>query len=541
LAGYNFNNSADDSVAGSLIIDDYASISASNGTDGIRGFNYGIGDITIAAEAGATISGGRYGIAAIGHDGGEAHINNSATVSGASAAIFAQTTGTGAITIVNSTTGVVESSGNASSPAISIADDPTGSGVITNFGTIEAFQNSAASLAILEVGGVLTINNSAQIIGDVNLSNAIFNNNAGADWEIAGTNTFASGINIINNAGTINSQGSLTTIQITAGSLDIVGAINGTVNLAVGNGATLELNGPSSSGESVTFLGTQGTLKLDQSLTSPFLGPISNLDATSLAHDNIDLADLAWTAASSAQYVSATATSGTLTVNDGVGHTEVFSLVNYTGAGIFFAQNDGQGGTLVFDPPDAAVSSSIELPAFVPTRAEAAFTGFASGVSLTSESQSSSSLASDRAGNVENASANLDYNLSHLASGQMAPERFPTLGQPATPQGLPQAQQLNLPGTQSSHVATQEASLLGAGDTFQFKLTMGAATQARILDHAVSNVDLEHAVGANLTALQALISPDQIAHDPSLILGHAFDPIAHVPPGLLHAEGFMFS
>ncbi len=32
---------------------------------------------------------------------------------------------------------------------------------------------------------------------------------------------------------------------------------------------------------------------------------------------------------------------------------ETFNLVNYAGVGLFTAQNDGQGGALVFDPPDA--------------------------------------------------------------------------------------------------------------------------------------------------------------------------------------------
>jgi hypothetical protein len=50
------------------------------------------------------------------------------------------------------------------------------------------------------------------------------------------------------------------------------------------------------------------------------------------------------------QYAATTATSGVLTVNDGNGHVETFNLVNYVGAGVFTAQNDGQGGTLVFTP-----------------------------------------------------------------------------------------------------------------------------------------------------------------------------------------------
>ncbi|MGB6398816.1 MAG: hypothetical protein WBF73_24525, partial [Bradyrhizobium sp.] len=364
LAGYNFNGSPDNNVAGSLIVDDYASISAPSGTDGIRGFNYGIGDITIMAESGAVISGGRYGIAAVGHDGGNVQINNSSTVSGATAGILAQDTGAAAISINNSSAGVIESSGSSSIPAISIVDDPTGRAVINNFGKVEASQNSAAGLAILETGGSVTINNSSSIVGGVNLSNAIINNNVGADWEFAGTNTFSSGVNIINNAGTINGQGAAGGIQISAGSLDIVGALSGTVDLAIGNAAMLELNGPASVGETVTFLGTQGTLKLDHSLTSPFVGQIANLTGTSLVHDNIDLADLVWTGTGSASYTANTATSGVLTVTDGSGHSEHFNLINYTGSGVFTAQSDGNGGTLVFDPPASSPLAVITTPSF---------------------------------------------------------------------------------------------------------------------------------------------------------------------------------
>ena len=472
LAGFNFNSSADDSVAGSVIIDDFASISAPDGTDGIRGFNYGIGDITVTAEAGATISGGRYGIAANGHDGGDARITNAATVNGASAGISAQTTGTGVITIFNSATGVIESSGNSSSPAISIADNPIATSVITNAGAIEASQDSAAALAILEVGGLLTINNSAQIIGDVNLSNAIFNNNVGGDWEIAGINTFAAGINVINNAGTIHSQGSLATVQITAGSLDIVGAINGTVNLAVGDGATLELNGPSSAGQTVTFLGSQGTLKLDQSLTLPFLGPISNLDGTALAHDNIDLADLVWNATSSAQYVSATATSGTLTVTDGVGHSEVFSLVNYSGAGIFTVQSDGQGGTLVFDPPAAATPAN-SLTAITSGDVEASnveLNEFRFGPSVTDRPSGLSDTDFKFAAPVahlgfgasshENANAHVDW---HFVASQDYPDPAKMVSRSDAPH-LPYAQKNEF----APHEFNSNTGLVHADDIFRF-------------------------------------------------------------------------
>src|SRR5260370_3257028 len=84
---------------GNVAIDDYASIVAPAGTDGIRGTNYGTGTVTIIAEAGATIDAGRYGIEAFAYDGGDVSVTNHATVIGSTAAIDAMTTSTGTVGI----------------------------------------------------------------------------------------------------------------------------------------------------------------------------------------------------------------------------------------------------------------------------------------------------------------------------------------------------------------------------------------------------------------------------------------------------------
>ncbi len=80
LAGYDNNLSAEDDVHGNVTIDDYGSITAAAGTDGIRGYNWGTGMVTVIAEAGADIIAGRYGLAARGHDGGDVSVTNYATV-----------------------------------------------------------------------------------------------------------------------------------------------------------------------------------------------------------------------------------------------------------------------------------------------------------------------------------------------------------------------------------------------------------------------------------------------------------------------------
>ena len=100
--------------------------------DGIRAYNYGVGDVTVntfggsitalggngagvgimaqsfgpgsvrvTTSASTTISAGRYGIAAIGYNGGNVTMTNYATVNGGSAAIDATTTAGGIVTIDN--------------------------------------------------------------------------------------------------------------------------------------------------------------------------------------------------------------------------------------------------------------------------------------------------------------------------------------------------------------------------------------------------------------------------------------------------------
>jgi hypothetical protein len=523
-----------------LIIDDYAAISAPSGTDGIRGFNYGLGDITITAEPGAVISGGRYGIAAIGHDAGDAHINNSATVSGATAGILAQTTGTGAISINNYSAGVIQSSGSSSIPAISIVNDPTGSAIINNFGNIRASQSSAAGLAILETGSSVTINSSSLIVGDVNLSSAIINNKAGADWEFAGTNTFASGVNIINNSGVINGQGSAGIIQITAGSLDIVGAINGTVNLAIGNGAMLELNGPTSAGETVTFLGTQGTVKIDNSLTAPFLGKIANLTGTPLIHDNIDLADLVWTGAGSATYNASTTTSGVLTVTDGNGNSEQFNLINYTGSGVFTVQSDGNGGTLVFDPPASSPSSAITAGSFAFFGGQVSphhFEGFEPLPNFGFFHDPPGSITADR--DLEHPRDSLvDSKADSLTQLQFSIDQTKS-NLPPTSQGLTQSREGTIPSDSLSTTTFQENTRMwghGGGDTFRFKPELGANPDK--FPEFADAIGLEHSATGRGADLQAPVQHPMHNLDVFTYVGHHESPILTAPPNPANTDHF---
>lgn len=130
-------------VAGNVLVQDYASITAAAGTDGIRAFNYGTGSVSIITETGATIAGGRYGVAGFAYDGGNVSITNYASVTGTTAGIDAGTTGSGTI-------------------------------LIDNYGTIAgAVVSSAAATTTFynEVGGTWTSNGNSSFTGSTKLIN----------------------------------------------------------------------------------------------------------------------------------------------------------------------------------------------------------------------------------------------------------------------------------------------------------------------------------------------------------------------------------
>ena len=69
-----------------------------------------------------------------------------------------------------------------------------------------------------------------------------------------------------------------------------------------------------------------------------------------------------------------------------------------------------------------------------------------------------------------------------------------------------------------------------------------AGRQIHLRHYAGGKVGLEHSAIANFAELQALMPPNQSVHDRLPNLGHGdVFAITHVPPGHLHAEGFLFS
>ncbi|MGH6708545.1 MAG: hypothetical protein ACREEK_06195 [Bradyrhizobium sp.] len=287
LAGYNPNNldTPNGSVHGNVSIDNYANIFAAAGADGIRGVNYGTGDITIVIEVGAGVSGGRYGAAALGYNGGNVSITNSGTVTATTDAVIALTTG-------------------------------AGTAIIDNFG---------------------------HVVGNASGYNVTFTNELGGDWSLNGGTSVFTGNSTLVNAGLIDSNGvsaisglagisNTGTIEVQSGSLMVGGPITG-AGVVVIYGATMEFGGASDA--NVQFTSTAvGTLKLDDALH--FTGTVTGFSFG----DTIDLVGIA------PANVGVT-NSGHLQINYGTGSFQLIG--NYDPAGFTITSDGGGGTNITWN------------------------------------------------------------------------------------------------------------------------------------------------------------------------------------------------
>jgi hypothetical protein len=124
----------------------------------------------------------------------------------------------------------------------------------------------------------------------------------------------------------------------------------------IGAGAILELSAATS--EAVTFSGSTGTLIIDHSAT--FSGEIFSLtgDGHLSSSDQIDLRDIAFGSGTVSSFTG-NSSGGTLTITDAQDHTTNISLVGNYSDSAFSLSSDGNGGTIVIDPPVADSASGI--------------------------------------------------------------------------------------------------------------------------------------------------------------------------------------
>jgi hypothetical protein len=273
------------------------------------------------------------------------------------------------------------------------------------------------------------------------------------------------------------------------------------------------------------------------------VGQIANLTGTSLIHDNIDLADLVWTGTGSASYTSNTAASGVLTVTDGNGHSEQFNLISYTGSGAFTVQNDGNGGTLVFDPPVSPTSSAIAAGSFAFLCGQAAphhfdgleplphfrfFHGPLDGITANRDLEHPrDSLFDSKADDLTNWHFSVDQNKSNL---------------PPTSQALTHSLQGNIPTDSLGGSTPRENTGIwdhGSGDSFRFKPGLGASNPDRFPEFADA-IGSEHAAIGRNADLQALVHS---IHNLDVFTeaGHHENPISSVssnPANIDHVSSY---
>nr|WP_249152443.1 VCBS domain-containing protein [Bradyrhizobium liaoningense] len=327
----------------------------------------GAGDIT--ATIGACVT-GAVGLDVLANGDGDVTITNNGTVTGTTGAgIHVTQDGAGATgsTHITNTGSVVGADGEA---AISIQENATGTALIDNSGTIGpdgAGAVTSTTVAILETGGAITINNSGEINGNISVASATFNNEAGGTWTVSGASVFGT-LSTIDNAGTIdlldgaaissadgltfaitNSNaidswgttsitGTITntgTIEVNSGTLTLFGSLSGTGSVSIDADAMLKLEG--SVTQTVTFSGGNAELEID---TATFDGTIAGLSST----DKIDLTTIKYDIGTTATYDALT---GELTVSDAYGDSITLKLSGDYSNAHFAGSDDGSGHTLI--------------------------------------------------------------------------------------------------------------------------------------------------------------------------------------------------
>jgi len=186
---------------------------------------------------------------------------------------------------------------------------------------------------------------SVTTTGGAELLNWVYNPGSAVDFLKSGdvlTITYNAQVN--DGAGNVGSQPLTITIIGDSGSVTIA------------NGAVMELGDFIGVGEAITFQGSTGVLVIDNVLhlsgtISGFTGNGTLADSDQLDLKNIDF--------NSMSFLSSFA-NNTLSLTDGTHSTSLHFNGSYSSANFSFA-SDGQGGTIIYDPPAASVNAAAAL------------------------------------------------------------------------------------------------------------------------------------------------------------------------------------
>ncbi|WP_346015321.1 VCBS domain-containing protein [Bradyrhizobium sp. 39] len=408
IAGYKPGGTGtfSNAVKGDVTVTSDATIIADAGY-GIEAFTWGAGNLTVTTGATSSITAAGTAIGAFDHGGGDVSVTNNGSAIGA-VGVSAVANGSGDVTIVNhggitstSLAGIsvtqnemgatgsthITNTGSIVAPsahaAIFIQENATGIAQIDNsatgtIGPAVASTVTAATYAIVETGGHITINNAGHINGNISVASATFNNELGGTWTVAGSGIFGNASSIVNhgaidlhgasisgsglsveNYATIDSWGTASitgtvantgSIEVHAGTLTLFGSLSGAGSVTVDVGAWLKLEGTVTATQTITLDGDGAHLQID---ASTFGGSIAALSA----HDTIDLSSIVYDDGTSATYNTA---AGELVVSDAHNHTITLKLaagVDYSNYH-FAGSDDGHGGTLI------TINSDDDKPVF---------------------------------------------------------------------------------------------------------------------------------------------------------------------------------
>ncbi|PSO32860.1 VCBS domain-containing protein [Bradyrhizobium sp. MOS002] len=408
IAGYKPGGTGtfSNAVKGDVTVTSDATIIADAGY-GIEAFTWGAGNLTVTTGATSSISAAGTAIGAFDHGGGDVSVTNNGSAVGA-VGVSAIANGSGDVTIVNhggitstSLAGIsvtqnevgatgsthITNTGSIVAPsahaAIFIQENATGIAQIDNsatgtIGPAVASTVTAATYAIVETGGAITINNAGHISGNISVATATFNNELGGTWTVAGSGIFGNASSIVNhgaidlhgasisgtglsveNYATVDSWGTASitgtvantgSIEVHDGALTLFGSLSGTGSVTVDVGAWLKLEGTVTATQTITLDGDGAHLQID---ASTFGGSIAALST----NDTIDLSTIKYGLGTSAVYVanSNPSTGGVLTVTDADGNHISLDLAGADYSNAHFAgSDDGTGHTLITMTDDHA-------------------------------------------------------------------------------------------------------------------------------------------------------------------------------------------
>lgn len=245
---------------------------------------------------------------------------------------------------------------------VTVVDPPlSGPLSVPDGGTASISAAAASAVTFASANGLLELNQSQSFTGTV----AGFAGQDQIDFADIGfgtSTTFGYSANSGNTLGVLTVSDGVDTADVTfvgqysAASFALTSDGNGGVMitvvpqpLTVAAGATVVVSSADSA--PVTFAASTGTLQLDD--PSAFSGQITGFtgDGTLSGSDQIDLAGIDYNT------VQDSFTDGVLTVSDGINTTNLDFVGSYTLANFKLA-SDGNGGTIVYDPPVTSTANS---------------------------------------------------------------------------------------------------------------------------------------------------------------------------------------